>query len=164
MTAAVPWVSPLRPEAWPAGADGLGVLAPSVPRPSVSAALPPLPPAEPLSPAGPDDDEPPLPDEARAAIVGAAASPTDPIDAGPGSVLHVRFARTAGTDRLVRAMEEIRGVLRSRPGGTKVVLHLPSQGGDALPMELRTGIAYDAELLAEVDRRLGRGIVELQLA
>ena len=45
-----------------------------------------------------------------------------------------------------------------------MVLHVPSPGGEALPMELRTGIAYDAELLAEVDRRLGRGIVELRLA
>jgi hypothetical protein len=31
-------------------------------------------------------------------------------------------------------------------------------------MELRRGVAYDAELLAEVNRRLGEGIVELRLA
>jgi hypothetical protein len=31
-------------------------------------------------------------------------------------------------------------------------------------MELRRGVAYDAELLAEIQRRLGTGIVELQLA
>jgi hypothetical protein len=65
---------------------------------------------------------------------------------------------------VVRAMEEIRSVIRTRPGATKVVLHLPSGGGEVLPMELRTGIAYDAELVAEVDRRVGRGIVELRLA
>lgn len=163
----VPWVSPLRAEARPPGADALGVLAASIPAPAVSTALPPIAPAEPL-PTYPGDsdehDEPPLPDEARAVAAGAATARTEPTDAGPGRVLHVRFARSAGTDRLVRAMEEIRSVLRSRPGGTKVVLHLPSGGGEALPMELRNGIAYDAELLAEVDRRLGRGLVELQLA
>ena len=31
-------------------------------------------------------------------------------------------------------------------------------------MELRRGVAYDAELLAEVRRRLGDGLVELRLA
>jgi hypothetical protein len=30
-------------------------------------------------------------------------------------------------------------------------------------MELRRGVAYDAELLAEIRRRLGEGIVEIQL-
>ena len=38
------------------------------------------------------------------------------------------------------------------------------RGGEALPMELRRGVAYDAELLAEVHRRLGDGLVELRLA
>ncbi|HEY3523041.1 MAG TPA: DNA polymerase III subunit alpha [Candidatus Limnocylindrales bacterium] len=169
---AVPWVSPLRAEARSSTADALGVLAPSVPRPAVSAALPPLSPAEPVPtyvepdglPIADEHDEPPLPEEARRAAADAAAAPTEPVDAAPDRVLHVRFARAAGTDRVVRAMEEIKGVMRSRPGATRVVLHLPSGGGEALPMELRTGIAYDAELLAEVDRRLGRGIVELRLA
>ncbi|HEU4572820.1 MAG TPA: DNA polymerase III subunit alpha, partial [Candidatus Limnocylindrales bacterium] len=171
-TPPVPWVSPLRAEARPPNADALGILAPSIPRPSVSTALPPLPPSEPIPgyadlpglPGGDDTDEPPLPDEARRAVARTAAAPTDPLDAGPDRVLHVRFARTAGTDRVVHAMEEIRAVLRSRPGGTRVVLHLPSGGGASLQMELRNGIAYDAELLAEVDRRVGRGLVELQLA
>jgi hypothetical protein len=46
-----------------------------------------------------------------------------------------------------------------------VVLHVPApSGGAALPMELRRGVAYDAELLAEVRRRLGEGIVELSLS
>jgi hypothetical protein len=31
-------------------------------------------------------------------------------------------------------------------------------------MELRRGVAYDAELIAEVRRRLGDGLVELRLA
>jgi hypothetical protein len=32
-----------------------------------------------------------------------------------------------------------------------------------MPMELRRGIAYDSELLAELRRRLGDGIVVLSL-
>jgi hypothetical protein len=31
-------------------------------------------------------------------------------------------------------------------------------------MELRGGVAYDAELLAEVRRQLGDGLVEMRLA
>jgi hypothetical protein len=31
-------------------------------------------------------------------------------------------------------------------------------------MELRAGVAYDAELAAEVARRLGPGLVEIELA
>ena len=55
--------------------------------------------------------------------------------------------------------------MRDRPGRTKVVIHVPAAGGgQALPMELRRGVAYDAELLAEVRRRLGDGLVELRLA
>ncbi|MHB8398723.1 MAG: DNA polymerase III subunit alpha [Candidatus Limnocylindrales bacterium] len=111
------------------------------------------------------DDEPPLPDELRDQALAADAAPTRPIDAPPGGVLHVRFRPTAGTERLVGAMEEVRTLLRDRPGGTAVVLHLPQGGGrTALPMELRTRVAYDAELLAELDRRLGDGVVEFNLA
>ena len=44
-------------------------------------------------------------------------------------------------------------------------VHVPGPGGgDALPMELRRGVAYDTELVAEVRRRLGEGIVDLRLA
>jgi hypothetical protein len=110
------------------------------------------------------DDEPPVPDEVRARIVGDATADV-PVAAGPGSVLHVRFEDTAGPDRLVRAMETVKILLRDRPGGTRVVLHVPAPGGgQALPMELRWGVAYDAELLAEVRRQLGDGLVELRLA
>jgi hypothetical protein len=109
-------------------------------------------------------DEPPVPDEARARIVGDAMA-DQPLAAGPGAVLHVKFEGTAGPDRLVRAMETVKVLLRDRPGGTRVVLHVPApSGGDALPMELRWGVAYDAELLAEVRRQLGDGLVELRLA
>jgi hypothetical protein len=110
------------------------------------------------------DDEPPVPDEARARILGDATADV-PVAAGPESVLHVRFEDGAGPDRLIRAMETVKVLLRDRPGGTRVVLHVPAPGGgQALPMELRWGVAYDAELLAEVRRQLGDGLVELRLA
>ncbi len=151
------FVSPLRNGhgTSPAG-DGAG-LRPAEPMPSYSepagAAL-----------AGPErDDEPALPDEARGPAAHAAQASTTPASAGPDSVLHVRFSAGAAADRLVTAMEEFRTLLRDRPGATRVVLHVPASAGEALPMELRRGVAYDAELLAEIRRRLGTGLVELQL-
>jgi hypothetical protein len=150
----VPFVSPLR-----GGGPG-------------SVDLPPIAPAEPVGahvelPGGvrPSDerDEPPVPDEARARIV-ADATADSPVDAGPDTVLHVRFASVAPSDRVVVAMETFKSVLRDRPGETRVVIHVPGPGGGAaLPMELRRGVAYDAELLAEIRRRLGEGIVEIHL-
>jgi len=96
--------------------------------------------------------------------VADASSTTAPREAGPGGVLHVTFSPAGDTERLVTAMEEVRAVLRARPGGTRVVIHLPQGiGRPALPMELRGGVAYDAELPAEVRRRLGEGLVELEL-
>jgi hypothetical protein len=139
---------------------------------AATTSLPPIAPAEPVSTypdmvasvADSDDDEPPVPDEARARIV-ADAMADDPVDAGPQTVLHVRFARSAAPDRVVGAMETFKAVLRDRPGSTPVVIHVPAPtGGDPLPMELRRGVAYDAELLAEVRRRLGDGVIELRLA
>jgi hypothetical protein len=137
------------------------------------ASLPPIAPPEPVSTyrepdglnaAGTDEhDEPPLPEEARAAAVSAAHAPSTALEAGPDQVLHVRFARGAGTERVVDAMQAFRALLRERPGATRVVVHVPAPGGSALPMELK-GVAYDAELLAEVRRRLGDGIVDLALA
>jgi hypothetical protein len=109
-------------------------------------------------------EEPSVPDEARARIV-ADATADAPVDAGPEAILHVRFERAAAPDRLVSAMEAVRALLRDRPGATRVVIHVPdSGGGQTRPMELRAGVAYDAELLAEVRRRLGDGLVDLRLA
>jgi hypothetical protein len=134
------------------------------------ATLPPIAPAEPISTypetigaaTGPDqDDEPAVPDEARARIV-ADASADSPVEAGPETVLHVRFAGSLPADHVVSAMETFRAVLRGRPGGTQVIIHIP--GPDGGPMALRRGVAYDAELLAEVRRRLGEGLVDLRLA
>ena len=65
-------------------------------------------------------------------------------------------------DRVVGAMEAFKSVMRERPGATRVVIHVPGPGGGE--MELRRGVAYDAEMLAEVRRRLGDGLVDLRLA
>jgi hypothetical protein len=158
----IPYVSPLRAGARPG--SPLGEASP----------LPPIAPGEPIptyhEPGGFDgldrdrDIEPALPDEARDRAAGEAAAVTPPLDPAPGAILHVRFAGGAGSDRVVGAMEAFRGLLVERPGATRVVLHVPApSGGSALPMELRRGVAYDAELLAEVRRRLGEGLVELSL-
>ena len=108
---------------------------------------------------GPEIEEPALPDEARDRAQAAAAAPTVPTEASSGRVLHVRFS---GGTTAERTMEELRGLIRARPGATRVILHVPVSRGGELPMELRSGVAYDADLLAEVTRRLGAG-VELQL-
>jgi len=157
--AAGAFVSPRRDDGFAAPPDDLPHIVPPEPVPTylaVEGAVP-----------GPIDDiseEPPVPDEARTRIVNDALAGA-PVEAGPSAVLHVRFEGTAGPDRLVRAMETVKLLLRDRPGGTKVVLHVPaSSGGQALPMELRWGVAYDAELLAEVRRQLGEGLVEMRLA
>ena len=52
-------------------------------------------------------------------------------------------------------------LLASVPPEVKMISSAP--GGAALPMELR-GVAYDAELVAEVFRRVGDGVIDLQLA
>jgi hypothetical protein len=190
MRPGVPYVSPLRQEsrvleppavavgsaaALTPGAIVVGAPADSPPLASATFVpeLPSLRPAEPIptyaEPPGLEridsdrDVEPALPDEARERAAEAASDPTAPLDASPGSVLHVRFTTLAAADRLVPAMEAFKRLLRERPGTTRVVVHVPAPGGTALPMELR-GVAYDAELLAEVRRRLGDGVVELSLA
>jgi DNA polymerase-3 subunit alpha len=151
-----PMVSPIRADAE----------APPAPLPPIA---PPVPVPTYVEPdAGPLDDdrdtEPAVPDEARDRIV-PPANTSAPVDARAGAVLHVRFARHAAPDRLVGAMEAFKAVLRDRPGATRVVIHVPGpSGGEPLPMELRRGVAYDAELLAEVRRRLGEGVIELRLA
>jgi hypothetical protein len=111
----------------------------------------------------PDREEPPLPDEERAVAVRASAAPTVPLEAPESGILNVRFTRGADTGRIVTAMEELRAMLKERPGATRVVFHLPQPGGTTLPMEVRGGVAYDAELLAEAQRRLGEGLVHLNL-
>jgi DNA polymerase-3 subunit alpha len=163
----VPRVSPLRVEARPAPGPspapsaGLPAIAPGDPIPtyvepeSLSAAI--------VAGRPEADDEPALPDEARDRVAIASEAPTSQIESQPGQVLHVRFGGAA-PDRLILAMEAIRSLLRERPGATRVVLHVPGPNGAAtLPMELSRTVAYDADLLAEVRRRVGDGLVDLRL-
>ena len=107
----------------------------SAPAGGTETVLPRIVPAEPVPPdlepedlarLGPDDDEPQLPDEASALVAEAAAAPTAPLEAGADQVLHVRFSGGTGTEG---AMEAFRQLIRSRPGATRVVIHVP--GGRA---------------------------------
>src|SRR4029079_12678655 len=103
---------------------------------------------------GASDDEPALPDEARAREAQASAAPTSPLESLADQVLEVRFGGAA-PDRLVLAMETLRSVLRERPGGTRVVLHVPAPNGSAtLPMELSRRAAQNGAL---PPRGRGRG-------
>jgi DNA polymerase-3 subunit alpha len=152
--------------------DGSGAASGPVAPGSAAAASPAAPPIPLSSAPTPDDfstfaperEEPPLPDEARAAAALLSAAPTAPLEAPASSVLNVRFTRGAETARIVLAMEELRAVFKERPGATKVVFHLPAEKGATLPMEVRVGVAYDAELLSEVRRRLGEGLVRLEVS
>jgi hypothetical protein len=106
-----------------------------------------------------DGDEPPVPDEARARIVADAATPRG---CRADTVLHVRFASVAPSDRVIGAMETFKG-LRDRPGETRVVIHVPDPGWGRR-WNSAVGLAYDGELLTEIRRRLGHGLVESRLA
>jgi hypothetical protein len=134
-----------------------------------TAAMPPVPlpgSSEPIDfeVAAPDLDVPPLPEEARPQAVASASGPTRPVEAGPAGRLHVRFGGGIGPDVLQPAMATVRDILRGHPGGTRVIVHLPQGAGRAaLPMELRSGVAYDAELVADVGRRLRPEICTLEL-
>jgi hypothetical protein len=159
MRPGVPYVSPLRAGALathsPDRAATLPAIAPAEPIPTHLEGATPAPESEP--------DEPALPDEARARVAAEAAAPTQPLATnGAGRVLHVRFGG-APADRLIEAMQTFRGLVRERPGETRVVIHVPAPGGNSLPMELKQPVAFDAELLAEVRRRLGEGVAELDL-
>ncbi len=107
-------------------------------------------------------DELPLPDELNAATASAAAASTVPVEAGPGRVLHIRFA-AAPDDAIVAAFGGLKALIKSRPGSTPVVLHIPAGAGRAQEMRLGVGIAYDTELLAEIGRRF-RGLLLVTLS
>jgi DNA polymerase-3 subunit alpha len=171
-------VTPLPPGAPPApsGMPPAAARASTPPAPPPAAGPPTGPahlPGEPLSsvpaPAdlaslAPDREEPPLPEEERAVAARASVAPTVPLEAPDSGILNVRFTRGADTGRIVVAMEELRAMLKERPGATRVVFHIPQQGGGTLPLEVRGGVAYDAELMAEARRRLGEGLVRLDLS
>ena len=187
-TIVVPRVSPLRgsrPEGTititiggppPRPVRPGGPVAPAIEAGPPADAAPPLdiPPQEVLEPVsgpvvppafegvGPEgSDEPPLSEEASAAVTTAATAPTAPVEAGPGQVLHIRFA-PAPDERLVAVFGELKALIKSRPGSTPVVLHIPAGARRTQEMRLGVGIAYDTELLAEVGRRFS-GLLELRL-
>ncbi len=157
------------------GAGRVPTMAPGISEAAVpEVSLPRIAPAEPLAdehaPGAADDAlegerdvAPPLPDEARARLAAESERPTLPAEAGAADrVLHVWFG--GGTDAIVRAMEGFRELVRERPGETPVVVHLPAQGGSSLPMELTQTVAYDTDLVAEIQRRLGAGVARFELA
>jgi hypothetical protein len=107
---------------------------------------------------------PELPEEARDRAVASAAEPTLPVEAGPAGRLHVRFGAGIAPEVLQAAMATVRDLLRSRPGATRVTVHLPQGHGRAdLPMELRAGVAYDVDLVTDVSRQLRPEICTLEL-
>ena len=155
-------VSPLR-----SGAAGPAAISVSVPAAVAAAGIrPPEPypaddePADLAQALVERDDEPPLSEEAQNRLALRARQSTSPLEAGEGQELHLRFKPRVGFDRAVAAMEAFRALLRQRPGSTPVFVHLTPE---ALPMRLR-GVAYDADLVAEVQRRLGDDLVDLSLA
>ena len=169
----IPYVSPLRGGAMPAdGPLRAGPVATRATAPA-SSGLPSIAPAEPIptypSNDGPvgnadGDDEPALPDEARAVAAAEAFAPT--LATGlptAGASLHVHF-RAAPSAQLIEAMQAFRELVKERPGETSVVVHVPGPGGATLPMTLRSSVAYDAELVAEIQRRLRTGTVDLSFA
>ena len=58
--------------------------------------------------------------------------------------------------------EALRALIHDHPGETPVLLRIPAGPGREQRMQLRLGVAYDAELSAAIKRRLG-GSVELRL-
>ena len=165
----VEYVSPLRGGVVPvegslerAGSAGAAV-----------ATLPRIAPADPVATypegggesGGDDHDlEPALPDEARSRVAAEAGADTAPMEALlPGSALHVRFGSAPAT-QVVEAFKVITQLVRERPGDTEVVVHVPAPGGQPQPMPLPRRVAYDADLLAEVRRRLGDTFIQLSVA
>jgi len=165
----VAYVSPLRggviPEAGP--------LERPAPAGAPAATLPRITPAEPVSTYGeaPGDQnlvdrdvEPALPDEARSRAAAEASAATEPVAAlAPGSAVHVRLGSVPGT-QVVDAVKAMVQLVRERPGNTRVVLWVPGQGGKAEELKLPKLVAYDAELLGEVRRRLGDALVQLSVS
>ncbi len=148
-------VSPLR------GVSAEGKLEVRIGGPPSQADLP----AQPEVPRGDEsdgDDEPPMPDDIVASEMAVAEKPTLPATAPAGHALHVHF-HAAAQDHVVEAFRALRAIIHERPGPTSVVLHVPTSDGRRQRMDLRVGVAYDAELLASIERKMG-GSVELHLA
>ena len=96
-------------------------------------------------------------------LVGAMSNP-DPVEIPAGAVLHIKFKARQSVEETIRAMEIVKGELRARPGATRVVVHIPQAGGaQLLPMEQRSGVAWDAGLPAILRDRVGGDGIELEL-
>jgi DNA polymerase-3 subunit alpha len=122
-------------------------------------------PAEPYSVAAVashDWDGPPLPEETSRQMAAAAEAPTEAVQAASGQALHIRFLG-APQEEILSGFRALREIIHLHPGDTPVVLRIPAGPGREQRMELRIGVAYDAELLADVRRRLGERLVELRL-
>ena len=180
VTRRIPWVSPLRDGGvrgeleWRLGAparpvavavdsgDGetsLAVMDPAMAAPGPGDGLP-----EPQSLNGlGESDEPPFPAEAWQPMARSAAAPTSTTVARHDQALHVRFG-SAAPDTLAAAFESLKVILREHPGETAVVVELPAARGANQAMPLRSGVAYDSELLAAIERRLGAGLVHVELS
>jgi DNA polymerase-3 subunit alpha len=127
--------------------EGIELVAPLVPEPT---------PVE-LDPSVPPDLA--RPDAGRGAMLNA-----DPVEIPPGTVLHIKFKARQSVEETIRAMEIVKRELRSRPGSTRVVVHIPQAGGSQLlPLEQRSGVAWDAGLPAILRDRVGGDGIELEL-
>ncbi len=180
VTRRIPWVSPLRDGGvrgeldWRLGAParpvavavdgGDGETSVAVMDPAMAAPGPGdgLPEPESLNGLG-ESDEPPFPAEAWQPIARSAAAPTSTTVARHDQALHVRFG-SAAPDTLAAAFESLKVILREHPGETAVVVELPAARGGSQAMPLRSGVAYDSELLAAIERRLGTGLVRVELS
>ena len=155
--------APARPVAVAVG-NGDGEAAPvAVMDPAMAAPGPGdgLPEPESLNGLG-ESDEPPFPAEAWQPVARSAAAPTSTAVARHDQALHVRFVSGA-PDTLAAAFESLKLILREHPGETAVVVELPAARGASQAMPLRAGVAYDSELLAAIERRLGAGLVRVEL-
>ena len=98
------------------------------------------------------------------AVVPQAEASADPVEAPPGAALHIRFTAGQSVEETIRAMEVVKSELRARPGGTKVVVYIPQAGGaQQLPMEIRTGVAWDPSFPAAIRGRVGAAAVRFDL-
>jgi DNA polymerase-3 subunit alpha len=98
------------------------------------------------------------------AVVPSAEATADPVEAPPGAALHIRFSAGQSVDETIRAMEVVKSELRSRPGATKVVVYIPQAGGaQQLPMEIRSGVAWDPSFPAAIRGRVGAAAVRFDL-
>jgi len=109
-----------------------------------------------------DHDEAPLPDEARRELDAADHAPTLAVEALPGQALEIRF-RAAPPDEIVRAFGALKALIHAHAGDTSVILRIPAGPGREQRMQLRVGVAYDAELLAALRREIGVQLLELRL-